>query len=73
MLPQPSPQAKLGKMPIRVVDLAFDLCVLYTASTEGQLPQRKHTGIWDEDKAYLTLEKCMHNSRKVGYYFPGVK
>jgi hypothetical protein len=36
---------------------------------EDLLPQRKHTGSWAEDKAYLTVEKYMDNSRKVGYYF----
>ncbi len=29
MNPRPSPSPKLGKMPIKVAALAFDLCVLY--------------------------------------------
>jgi len=37
------------------------------------LPQGKQTESCDEDKAYLTLEKNVHNCRKVGYYFRGVE
>jgi hypothetical protein len=46
------------------------LSTLYIPA-EDLLPQRKHTGSWDEVKAYLTLEKYVDNSRKVGYDFPG--
>ncbi len=39
---------------------------------EDLLPQRKLTRSWDEDKAYLTPEKYVHNFSKVWYYFLGV-
>ncbi len=41
---RPSTSPKLGKMPIRVVALAFDLCVLYDRNAFAlQLPS-KNTG-----------------------------
>ena len=38
---------------------------LHCIPAEDLLPQRKLKGSWDEDKAYLTLKKYVHNSRRV--------
>jgi hypothetical protein len=46
---------------------------IHCISTEDLLSHRKNKGSWDKDKAYLTLEKYVDNSRKVGYYIPGVE
>jgi hypothetical protein len=52
--------------------VSFPVC-MYCIPTEDILPQRKHPGSWDEDKAYLTPEMYMLNSRKKEYYCPGVE
>ncbi len=39
---------------------------LHCIPTEDLLPQRKLKGSWDKGKAYLTLKKYVHNSRRVG-------
>jgi hypothetical protein len=39
---------------------------LHCIPAEDLLPQRMLKESWDEDKAYLTLKKYVHNSRRVG-------